>query len=128
MCNIYAWRTLQTDLLDRAWPKCKEAQRFYADLRVREYYSQGGHLEIRCLSRDLLDMAQCYINLSIIEHTWENDKQSPDNRNKEPQPSAFTLFSHMNIQVSNADKNVTLPELFKSENALMALRLGPSVS
>lgn len=103
--------TLPTDLLDRAWSECKEAQRFYADVRVREYYSQGGRLEIRRLSGTLLDMAQCYINLSVIEHTRENDKQLSDGRDARPSP--FTLFSRMAVQVSNASKEVTLPELFK---------------
>jgi len=67
--------TLPTGLLDRAWSICREAQIFYADLLLREYYSKGGRLEIRRLSGALLDMAQCCINISIIKHTWENDKQ-----------------------------------------------------
>lgn len=103
--------TLPTDLLDRGWSECKEAQKFYADVRIREYYSQGGGLEIRRLSGTLLDMAQCCINLSVIEHAGENDQQLLHGR--EARSSAFTFFSHMKVQTSNTDKKVALPKLFE---------------
>lgn len=106
--------TLPTDLLDRAWSECKEAHKFYADLQIREYYSQGGRLEIRRLSGKPLDMAQCYINLSITEHARENDKQLLSDR--AARSSDFTLFSRMKVPTSNTDKNVTLPKLFEKWN------------
>jgi len=102
--------TLPTDLLNRAWSECKEAQRLYADFLVREYYRRG-RLEIRRLSGDLLDMAQCYINLSVIQHTRENDKQTSSDR--EARHSAFTLFSRMNVHESSTDKSLTSPKLFE---------------
>ncbi|KAJ5496705.1 hypothetical protein N7463_008692 [Penicillium fimorum] len=98
------------DLLAEAWLKCGEARGYYADVQLHKYYSERGRLEIRRLSGDLLDMNQCYINLAIIEHIREAEKQASDDRKMEQ--SAFTLFSRLKVQAPNADKNVILPKLF----------------
>jgi hypothetical protein len=103
---------LSTRLLERAWLECGEAQRFYADARICEHYIQGGRLEIKRLSGELLDMKHCYINLAIVELSQEDVAQQPDNKKAEYQPSAFTLFTRLKIEAANMEGEVDLPELF----------------
>ncbi|THC91705.1 hypothetical protein EYZ11_008830 [Aspergillus tanneri] len=116
-------KALPGELLEEAWSKCEDAQRFYADMQIREYYRQGRQLEIRRLSGSLLDMDQCYINLAVIEHSRGDDKDRLDNTKTEQRQSAFTLFNRLKVQTPNTDKSVTLPKLFderKSPDGTMA--------
>ena len=101
-------------LLKAAWPTCKEALTFDVDNALCKYYSQDSRLEIKRLSGDLLDMSQCYINLSIIEHP-EGEKRLPDDSESEQQRSALTLFSRLKIGATNTDRNVTLPGIFDNQ-------------
>ncbi|KAK2760247.1 hypothetical protein FQN54_002314 [Arachnomyces sp. PD_36] len=103
---------LPTALLERAWLECNEAQRFYADMALCEYYSQGERLEIKRLSGDMLDMEQCYINLSVIEHQQDNKTNPPDSGETEHQPSALSLFTRLNVKARSTGEDVPLDELF----------------
>ncbi|RAK77751.1 NACHT domain-containing protein [Aspergillus fijiensis CBS 313.89] len=62
-------------LLEDAWHECKEAQRFYADAALMEYYLQQDRLKILRLSNDTLDIKNCYINLGIVEHSLDRQHQ-----------------------------------------------------
>lgn len=82
---------LPTDLLETAWSQCEAAQRFYADTRIFEYYTQGRRLEIIRLSGNLLPMGQCYINLAVVEHTGERSTKHLEYGKKTA--SAFRIFT-----------------------------------
>ncbi|RAH75006.1 NACHT domain-containing protein, partial [Aspergillus aculeatinus CBS 121060] len=62
-------------LLEDAWHECKEAQRFYADAALTEYYLQQNRLKILRLSNDTLDIESCYINLGIVKHSLDRQNQ-----------------------------------------------------
>ncbi|EED11927.1 hypothetical protein TSTA_111040 [Talaromyces stipitatus ATCC 10500] len=105
---------LPRHLLNRAWSECDEAQKFYADAFLREYYTQG-RLKIKRLSEDLLDMEQCYINLAVIELSQNGAKRQLDNEKTEQQPLVFTLFTWLKVEVGNTEIEVKLPNLFKDQ-------------
>lgn len=103
-----------SDLLETAWYTCKEALIFDVDKAICKYYTEDSRLEIKRLSGDLLDMSQCYINLSIIEHS-EGEKSTSGGREGEQQFSALSLFSRLKVGAANTDRNVTLPGIFDDQ-------------
>jgi predicted NACHT family NTPase len=109
---------LPTSLLQEAWIGCLEARKFYADARISDYYLQRERLKIKRISGELLDMGQCYINLSVIEHSREGITVQLDDTEKKRQPSAFTLFSRMKVEAAETVKNVLLPDLFNDRTQL----------
>ena len=64
------------DLLEEAWQKCDEAQTFYADAIVRQYYGDGILLKIERLSREALDMENCFINVATVAQPWSDSAQT----------------------------------------------------
>ncbi|KAL2846715.1 armadillo-type protein [Aspergillus pseudoustus] len=80
------------------------------DIKLREYYETGDLLKIKRLSGKSLDMEQCYINLSIIEHQQQNQDTM-----SRPQPpsSGFSLLNRLKIAADTPEKEVTLPDLFR---------------
>lgn len=68
-CHTIMDSALTADLLSKAWLRCPEAQLFYADAVLRQYYLSGDEylLQIQRISGQLLPMEQCYVNLDIIE-------------------------------------------------------------
>jgi hypothetical protein len=69
----------------------------------------GNRLRIKRLSGDFLDMEQCYINLSIIEHQRKNQDTKLQ---LEPTSSQFSLFNRLRITADTPEREVTLPDLF----------------
>lgn len=65
-----------TGLLSEAWPKCGPALVFYADEELRRHHLAAGEkmLEIKRISGATLSMAQCYINLAVVDKTRDADK------------------------------------------------------
>ncbi|KAL3470213.1 hypothetical protein BJX99DRAFT_239890 [Aspergillus californicus] len=80
-----------------------------ADIKLCEYYSMNYRLGIKRLSGELLDMEQCYINLSIIED--EHNDQGLKLQEKQSS-STFSLLNRLKVKADNPEKEVTLPELF----------------
>ncbi|KAK8033894.1 hypothetical protein PG991_003292 [Apiospora marii] len=98
-------------LLEKAWETCPEAHLFYADQVVRDFYTNK---DLRLLDVVRLDptkclpMAQCYINLSIVEGGNGQDG------GKEARPS-YALSSRMDMWEAGGARKVSLPELFQSK-------------
>ncbi|KAJ5679176.1 hypothetical protein N7462_007420 [Penicillium macrosclerotiorum] len=116
--------SLQADpskLLLKALPGCEEAMRFYVDSELRRQYTKGGLLEIKRLSGELLDMEQCYINLTLVEHSGGLESGQKDKN----QASAFTLFSRLQVGPDAADQNVPLPSIFKARRLLDGTKIHP---
>ncbi|KAH0565556.1 hypothetical protein GP486_001052 [Trichoglossum hirsutum] len=121
-CNLKALPVRRTkpgnlpaDLLEAAWSVCEQAQRFYADIRIREYYTQQQRLEIERLSGQLLPMSQCYINLCVVEHSSRGNTEQPSEESEEKsrhRSSPFSLFSRLKVDDSNKNKEISLPALF----------------
>ncbi|KAL1860837.1 hypothetical protein Plec18170_001351 [Paecilomyces lecythidis] len=109
---------LPSKLLETAWLECHEAQRYYADNRIRHYYTQRGLLDIKRLSGDILDMEYCYINLAIIEHEGNDSYGESYSDNVNNSPSAFTLFSRLKVKEPDAKPEVVLPHLFTKREKL----------
>ncbi|KAL2782345.1 hypothetical protein BJX66DRAFT_320946, partial [Aspergillus keveii] len=83
------------------------------DIKLREYYETGDLLKIKRLSGTSLDMEQCYINLSIIEHQQQNQDTM-----SRPQPpsSGFSLLDRLKIAADTPEKKVTLRDLFRDRD------------
>ncbi|KAL4804601.1 hypothetical protein BDV18DRAFT_161696 [Aspergillus unguis] len=80
-----------------------------ADIQLQQYYDTGNRLKIKRLSGELLDMEQCYINLSIIESRQESrDTMSQ----AEPSSSDFSLLDCLKLTADTPEQEVTLPDLF----------------
>ncbi|KAH2345388.1 hypothetical protein KXW91_006727, partial [Aspergillus fumigatus] len=103
---------LPADLLAAAWSNCEQAQRFYADTRIREYYTQQRRLEIERLSGQLLPIDQCYINLVVVERAGDGNMERSDKEKPQHKPSPFSLFTRLKVDDSNKNKQVLLPELW----------------
>jgi len=104
--------SLPGDLLSKAWEACTEAQVFYADIKIREYYLQDGHrLMVERLSRAALSMDQCYINLAIVEHFGGRIGPSDDGDTSR-QSSPFSLLHRLKVEAPQKDMQVDLPSLF----------------
>ena len=104
--------TLPTHLLERAWLNCEEAQMFYADARIREYYTQGERLYVERLSGHRLPMDQCYIDLAVVEHSKGKAEHLSDGQ-AENQSSPLSLFARLKVETPNEDMQVSLPVLFE---------------
>ena len=101
--------THQAALLERAWQRCSKAHVFYADLMIREYYTEGRRLKIERLSGKALPMSQCYINLAIIQRRTErNSEEAAGEQNSSP----FSLFTRLNIIDPPKELRASLPMLF----------------
>ena len=99
----------QGALLKEAWEGCPKAHIFYADLMIREYYTQGRRLEIERLSGKALPMNQCYINLAIIQHrAGRSSKGAAGEQNSSP----FSLFTRLKIIDPPEELGTSLPMLF----------------
>ncbi|KAK2750099.1 hypothetical protein FQN57_004591 [Myotisia sp. PD_48] len=73
-----------------------------------KYYFKGDRLKIERLSGALLNMAQCYINLTIIEHKYERRRQSQLNASKSDRISLLSLFDER----KPGDKTVSPQRIF----------------
>ncbi|KAL1880473.1 hypothetical protein Plec18167_003877 [Paecilomyces lecythidis] len=116
--EVVRTQLLPSKLLETAWLECHEAQRYYADNRIRHYYTQRGLLDIKRLSGDILDMEYCYINLAIIEHEGNDSYGQSYSDNVNNSPSAFTLFSRLKVKEPDAKPEVVLPHLFTKREKL----------
>ncbi|PYH75548.1 hypothetical protein BO82DRAFT_298445 [Aspergillus uvarum CBS 121591] len=90
-------------LLKDAWHECKEAQRFYADAALKEYYLQQNRLKILRLSNDTLDINNCYINLGIIEPSLDRQNQKA---------FELSLQRRLRVEALGEGKALELQELF----------------
>ena len=109
-CNPGMWNeTHQVILLEEAWQRCRKAHVFYADLMLREYYTEGRRLKIERLSGKALPMSQCYINLAIIKRRTE---RSSEGAAGEQESSPFSLFTRLNIIDPPGEPRASLPTLF----------------
>jgi HEAT repeat protein len=114
---------LPADLLKQAWLDCIEAQVFYADIRIRDYYHEDEHrLKVERLSGNALPMDQCYINLAIVEQP--NHRTGSDSKEDTThQPSSFSLLSRLKVETPQEDAQVSLSSLFsprKRQDSTMA--------
>ncbi|ERT03243.1 hypothetical protein HMPREF1624_01549 [Sporothrix schenckii ATCC 58251] len=73
-CYTVTFGSLPTGLLSKAWLRCTQAQRFYADTRLRKHYLAHDEylLKIERLSGAWLPMQDCYINLKMIKTSKSN--------------------------------------------------------
>ncbi|KAJ5353552.1 hypothetical protein N7541_006116 [Penicillium brevicompactum] len=60
-------------LLQNAMQTCGDAQLFYADAIIAQYYTEGKLLHVRRISGDDVPIENCYIDLSLIEDLAERD-------------------------------------------------------
>ncbi|EXK77341.1 hypothetical protein FOQG_17945 [Fusarium oxysporum f. sp. raphani 54005] len=114
--TIPCWKTrdeaLGADLLTQAWFRCTEAQVFYADVRIREYYLKDERrLMVERLSGKPLSMDQCYINLAIVEHSNHRTERSGEEDTKQ-QSSPFSLLARLKVQTPHQGNQVSLGSLF----------------
>ena len=109
-CNLgMRNETHQAALLEAAWKRCSKAHVFYADLMIREYYTEGRRLRNEKLSGKALPMSQCYINLAIIQHrTDQSSKGAAGEQNSSP----FSLFTRLNTIDPPEEIRTSLPMLF----------------
>ncbi|KAK7996439.1 hypothetical protein PG989_004479 [Apiospora arundinis] len=94
-------------LLKEAWEDCPEAKLFYADQALRNFYTDKdqGRLDVQRLDHNkCLPMAQCYINLAIVEG-------GEDSSNNTPAP--FSTRRRLDIWEAQGASSVALPDLFK---------------
>ncbi|OJJ94887.1 hypothetical protein ASPACDRAFT_48336 [Aspergillus aculeatus ATCC 16872] len=90
-------------LLEDAWHECKEAQRFYADAALMEYYLQQNRLKILRLSNDTLDIENCYINLGIVVPSLNRQNQ---------EVFELSLQRRLRVEAPGEGKALELQELF----------------
>ncbi|KAL1906650.1 hypothetical protein Sste5344_007661 [Sporothrix stenoceras] len=79
VCMAQADNPTPSTLLSSAWLACHEAQVWYADAKLRDYYlaEREKLLQIIRISGDQLSMAHCYINLAIVEKDAEDSENTP---------------------------------------------------
>jgi GTPase SAR1 family protein len=80
------------------------------DTKLREYYEKDNRLTIKRLSGEILDMEQCYVNLSIIEYQHKNQDTKLQ---AAPPSSGFSLLNRLKITAETPESEVTLPDLFR---------------
>ncbi|RAH86865.1 hypothetical protein BO86DRAFT_73586 [Aspergillus japonicus CBS 114.51] len=90
-------------LLEDAWRECIEAQRFYADAALTEYYLEQNRLKILRLSNDILDIANCYINLGIVEPFQERQNQ---------EAFEVSLKKRLKVEAPPEGKAIALQDLY----------------
>jgi len=78
-----------------------------ANVWLRENHYTDEALKIERLSGELLPIAQCYINLAIVQQANEEPK-------KESEVSSFTLSSRLKVETPRQELQVKLPALFDS--------------
>ncbi|KAF3389772.1 hypothetical protein DPV78_011861 [Talaromyces pinophilus] len=94
------------------------------DAKLRDYYinPKDNRLRIERLSGDLLDMQQCYINLSIIEYKQNDQKISLQEQSLS---STFSLPNRLKLRADDPGKEVTLPQLFYKRKLLDCRKAQP---
>ncbi|KPM36932.1 hypothetical protein AK830_g9636 [Neonectria ditissima] len=95
------------DLLKQAWSRCTEAQLFYADVRIRQYYLEEKRLMVERLSGESLSMDQCYINLAIVDSSGKGVNKVWD--------SPFPLFARLRVETPDENTQVSLGFLFNQQ-------------
>ena len=73
-----------------------------ADAAIRDYYLSSGRLKIERLSKELLDLDECYINLALVNQAYT----------KEQKQSLFSLESRLKLEASDVGRKIALHELF----------------
>ncbi len=71
-CSI---NTLQQLLVYVSMPEPKQREASEVQRLLRQYYQQPNYLYIKRLFDDDLSIADCYVNLSIIEHQHQQEKE-----------------------------------------------------
>ncbi|EDN10995.1 predicted protein [Histoplasma mississippiense (nom. inval.)] len=89
----------------RMMPKSENAATSDPLLLLKEYYFKNDLLRIERLSGALLDMEQCYINLTIVEHKKQLSESPTD--------MPFSLFSRLKVEATVQDERISLPSLFE---------------
>lgn len=91
-------------LLQNAMQTCSEAQLFYADALVAQYYTEGKLLHVRRISGDDVPIENCYVNLSLIEDRAERDSKINQ--------VGISLQERIEAETPQPEKQVDLEELF----------------
>ncbi|KAK8081177.1 hypothetical protein PG997_008995 [Apiospora hydei] len=95
-------------LLRAAWETCPEANLFYADQVVRDFYTNKdlGLLNVERLDpTKCLPMAQCYINMAIVEGSAGSA------------PPLGSLRRRLDVWEVDKEHSVTLPSLFQPKDS-----------
>ncbi|KAL5333115.1 hypothetical protein BJX70DRAFT_403877 [Aspergillus crustosus] len=71
---------------------------------LRKYYTSARRLQIQRISGELLEMEQCYINLSLISEPQRESSQS----------SPHSLFFSLQVATIDKESQVLLQDVFKS--------------
>ncbi|OJJ42347.1 hypothetical protein ASPZODRAFT_1501208 [Penicilliopsis zonata CBS 506.65] len=94
------------NLLQAAKLQCPDALLFFADIKLRQYYTRQSRLDIKRLSGATIPIDSCYINLSLVEKPMGKDQQD--------RQGALSLLQRMKQETPSADKKeVLLVDLFK---------------
>lgn len=98
-------------LLFQAWKMCPKAQLWYADAKLREYYLDNSEerLQITRISGTSLSMAQCYINLAIVEQKAGGGNASS---------LQLTLAQRLCVSDVPEGRSVILSKLFETRKCL----------
>ncbi|CAI7644313.1 unnamed protein product [Penicillium bialowiezense] len=91
-------------LLQNAMQTCSEAQLFYADALLAQYYTEGKLLHVRRISGDDVPIANCYVNLSLIEDRAERDSKINQ--------IGLSLQERIKAETPQPGKQVNLEDLF----------------
>ncbi|KAK4914334.1 hypothetical protein LTR66_017158, partial [Elasticomyces elasticus] len=91
-------------LLQNALERCSEAQLFYADAVVAQYYTKG-KLHVKRISGDVVPIENCYINLSLVEDRAERDRKINQ--------VGISLQERIDAETPQSEKQVNLEDLFK---------------
>ncbi|KAL5592490.1 hypothetical protein FOBRF1_013516 [Fusarium oxysporum] len=114
-CRKKRDEALPADLLKQAWLNCMEAQVFYANIRMREYYLEDERrLMVERLSGKPLPMDQCYINLAIVEPS--NSRAEPFGEEEVNHRSGFSFLARLKVETPRQDIQVSVASLFDARH------------
>ncbi|KAH0565281.1 hypothetical protein GP486_001331, partial [Trichoglossum hirsutum] len=88
-----------------------------ADAWIRDKHYTTDRLKIERLSGDLLPMAQCYINLAIVEQPGKiinRSEEGPGEENTALQSSPFSLLSRLKVETPDEKIQIGLPTIFSA--------------
>ncbi|KAJ5319516.1 uncharacterized protein N7506_012220 [Penicillium brevicompactum] len=91
-------------LLQNAMQTCGDAQLFYADAIIAQYYTEGKLLHVRRISGDDVPIENCYINLSLIEDLAERDTKINQ--------VGMSLKERLKAETPQPEKQIDLKDLF----------------